>query len=116
MITFTLKELAQLARLETSSEQAIATVSTNSQEIGPQCLFVPLKGERFDGHDFIAGALAQGAVAYASSRPDTAETSAVKVACPHTLRLLGAASWCAVRARPWCAPLLARVVRLRSRR
>lgn len=89
MITFTLKELAQLARLETRSEQAIATVSTNSQEIGPQCLFVPLKGERFDGHDFIAGALAQGAVAYASSRPDTAETSAVKVACPHTLRLLG---------------------------
>lgn len=89
MITFTLKELAQLARLETRSEQAIAAVSTNSKEIGPQCLFVPLKGERFDGHDFIAGAVAQGAVAYVSSRPDETEAGAIKVACPNTLRLLG---------------------------
>ena len=106
MITFTLKELAQLARLETRSEQSIAAVSTNSKEIGPQCLFVPLKGERFDGHDFIASALAHGAVAYATSRPDQAAWAdqaagadlaagtelaggAIKVACPDTLRLLG---------------------------
>ena len=113
MISFTLGELAPLARLQLTSEQAatvVAQVSTNSKEIGAHCLFVPLKGERFDGHAFIQDALAQGAVAYLSSQAaasaaanaanaaNTAATAvadavdavdARKVACPDTLRVLG---------------------------
>ena len=114
MISFTLGELASLARLQLTSEQAatvVAQVSTNSKEIGAHCLFVPLKGERFDGHAFIQDALAQGAVAYLSSQAaasaaantaanaanTTAPAVAVaadavdarKVACPDTLRVLG---------------------------
>ncbi len=38
-------------------------VTTDSRAISPGVLFVALRGERFDGHDFIAAALQQGAVA-----------------------------------------------------
>lgn len=38
-------------------------VTTDSRDIQPGDLFVALKGERFDGHDFAATALAQGAAA-----------------------------------------------------
>lgn len=91
MISFTLEELAHLARLSLTPEQksqVIDHVSTNSNDIGQNCLFVPLKGERFDGHSFIAGAIAQGAVAYASCQEASPE-GALKVSCANTLRLLG---------------------------
>jgi UDP-N-acetylmuramoyl-tripeptide--D-alanyl-D-alanine ligase len=45
---------------------SIAGVSTDSRAIGPGELFIPLRGERFDGHDFIpsvAGAAAAALVA-----------------------------------------------------
>ena len=40
---------------------AIATVSTDSRTIGDGAWFVPLAGERFDGHDYIDMALEKGA-------------------------------------------------------
>lgn len=43
-------------------------LSTDSREIQPGMAFVALKGERFDGHDFIGAALAGGAVAVLGSR------------------------------------------------
>jgi UDP-N-acetylmuramoyl-tripeptide--D-alanyl-D-alanine ligase len=36
-------------------------VSTDSRQIQPGALFIALKGERFDGHAYVAGALAAGA-------------------------------------------------------
>ncbi|WP_379131538.1 UDP-N-acetylmuramoyl-tripeptide--D-alanyl-D-alanine ligase [Paenibacillus sp. sgz500958] len=39
----------------------IAGVITDSRKIIPACLFIPLVGENFDGHEFGAGALASGA-------------------------------------------------------
>lgn len=36
-------------------------VTTDSRKIPPGCLFVALKGEKFDGHSFIEGAIASGA-------------------------------------------------------
>jgi len=41
----------------------ITGVSTDSRTIKPGQLFVALKGERFDGHDFIDKAVANGAAA-----------------------------------------------------
>jgi UDP-N-acetylmuramoyl-tripeptide--D-alanyl-D-alanine ligase len=38
-------------------------VTTDSREIAPGDLFVALKGERFDGHDYVADALRAGAAA-----------------------------------------------------
>ena len=41
----------------------INSVSIDSREIGPDALFVAIKGDRFDGHDFVDTALGNGAVA-----------------------------------------------------
>jgi UDP-N-acetylmuramoyl-tripeptide--D-alanyl-D-alanine ligase len=38
-------------------------VSTDSRSLPPGCLFIALRGERFDGHTFVEQALAQGAAA-----------------------------------------------------
>lgn len=41
----------------------VSSVSIDSRELGPEALFVAITGEQFDGHDFVAAALATGAVA-----------------------------------------------------
>ncbi|ARP89580.1 UDP-N-acetylmuramoyl-L-alanyl-D-glutamate--2,6-diaminopimelate ligase [Bordetella genomosp. 9] len=57
--TFDDRVWAQLALLLPGVE----AVSTDTRTIGPGQLFVALSGERFDGHDYLAQAAAQGAVA-----------------------------------------------------
>jgi UDP-N-acetylmuramoyl-tripeptide--D-alanyl-D-alanine ligase len=41
----------------------VSGVCTDSRSIVPGQLFVPLRGDRFDGHDFISGVIAQGITA-----------------------------------------------------
>ena len=57
--------LSQLnaARVVGASGAAIQRVHTDTRSLQPGDLFVALKGERFDAHDFLPQALAQGAVA-----------------------------------------------------
>ncbi len=43
------------------SEGPVSEVCTDSRSIKPGCLFVPLTGEKFDGHDYIPSALDSGA-------------------------------------------------------
>ncbi|MSP12960.1 MAG: UDP-N-acetylmuramoyl-tripeptide--D-alanyl-D-alanine ligase [Chloroflexi bacterium] len=45
------------------SQTLFSTVVSDSRQVEPGCLFVALKGERADGHDYIDQALAGGAVA-----------------------------------------------------
>lgn len=45
------------------SDITVQGVVTDSRQITPGCLFVPLAGERFDGHAFAAGCLVAGASA-----------------------------------------------------
>lgn len=59
-------------------------VSFDSRSVQPGQLFVPLIAER-DGHEFIAGALARGAVAYLTSVPAAGGTA---IEVPDTLRAL----------------------------
>lgn len=47
---------------------AINSVSIDSRELGPDALFVAIRGDRFDGHDFVDTALANGAAAALVSR------------------------------------------------
>lgn len=47
---------------------SIGSISIDSREIGPDALFVAIKGDRFDGHDFVDTALANGAAAALVSR------------------------------------------------
>ncbi|MBX6351553.1 MAG: UDP-N-acetylmuramoyl-tripeptide--D-alanyl-D-alanine ligase [Clostridia bacterium] len=62
--------VAELARATGASRLSVAgddlrftRVTTDSREARPGTLFVALRGERVDGHDFVADAVARGAVA-----------------------------------------------------
>ena len=44
-----------------SLQWAFEQVSTDSRTVGPGDLFVPLRGERFDGHDYLEAAVSVGA-------------------------------------------------------
>ncbi len=53
------------AQLRSAADGAVAFsgVSTNSKTVEPGNLFIALRGERFDAHDFIADVVARGAAA-----------------------------------------------------
>ncbi len=44
-------------------EAELTAVSTDSRQIPEKALFLPIKGERFDAHDFIDKAIENGAAA-----------------------------------------------------
>ncbi|MBR1696391.1 MAG: UDP-N-acetylmuramoyl-tripeptide--D-alanyl-D-alanine ligase, partial [Selenomonas sp.] len=60
---FTLKEIvaATDAKVYQEEKQDFAAVVTDTRKISAGVLFVALKGERFNGEDFAAEALAKGA-------------------------------------------------------
>ena len=58
----------------------ISAVVTDTRAMRPGCLFVALKGERFDAHDFLARAAEEGAVAALVDRDQDQFANAVKVA------------------------------------
>lgn len=49
-------------RLRGSGRSSARAVSTDTRTLEPGALFVALRGERFDAHDFVADAVAKGAV------------------------------------------------------
>jgi len=71
---------------------AFARVSTDSRTLGPGDLFVALRGERFDAHDFLDAAIQQHPAAVMVSRlPSTSATLAVPaLVVPDTRIALGA--------------------------
>lgn len=54
---------ATLVAPSLSDGEPITSISTDTRAIGLGSLFVALRGDRFDGHDFLAKAAAAGAVA-----------------------------------------------------
>ena len=60
-----LSELATLldAQVRGDSSAVLGHVGTDSRQVRPGELFVALRGDRFDGHDFVGQALADGAMA-----------------------------------------------------
>lgn len=67
----------------------ITNITRNSNDAAQGSLFVPLKGERRDGHDFIDDALGRGASAVITSKPYTSETDAAVIEVRDTLIALG---------------------------
>jgi UDP-N-acetylmuramoyl-tripeptide--D-alanyl-D-alanine ligase len=61
--------------------------STDSRHILPNSLFIALRGQRFDGHDFITAAQQQGASAIMVEKPVTYDLPTLQVA--NTLTALG---------------------------
>jgi UDP-N-acetylmuramoyl-tripeptide--D-alanyl-D-alanine ligase len=57
----------------TGEEPSISMVVTDSRAVAPRSLFMAIRGERLDGHDFVGDALARGAVALLVERPVSAE-------------------------------------------
>lgn len=56
------------ALLFARGNEAMQGVSTDSRRIEPGCLYVPLRGERFDGHAFVDQAIRAGAGGYLFER------------------------------------------------
>jgi len=57
-------------------------VTTDTRQIQPGALFVALRGERFDGHDFVAEAASRGAIAALVGHPVEAPITQVIVSDP----------------------------------
>ncbi|MBJ8401232.1 MULTISPECIES: UDP-N-acetylmuramoyl-tripeptide--D-alanyl-D-alanine ligase [Citrobacter] len=69
MISVTLSQLAEILRGELKgADLALDAVTTDTRKVTPGCLFVALKGERFDAHDFADKAQESGAGALLVSR------------------------------------------------
>lgn len=51
-----------------SEDTVIKSITTDSRNVSENCLYIPIKGERFDGHDFIEGAINNGAKGYLTGK------------------------------------------------
>jgi len=94
MKEFLIEDLAQIIRAEpTNSANAIITgISTDSRTIRAGDCFFAVKGENFDGHDYISQAFAKGAACAVVERETGSGENILKVA--DTVKALGAlASW-----------------------
>jgi len=69
MISITLRQAATVLNGELQGpDLTVDAVTTDTRKITPGCLFVALKGERFDAHDFADQAKENGACALLGSR------------------------------------------------
>ncbi|WP_454736685.1 UDP-N-acetylmuramoyl-tripeptide--D-alanyl-D-alanine ligase [Cupriavidus necator] len=75
------------ARISGDGAVAFTRVHTDSRTVEPGDLFVALKGERFDAHDFIADVVARGAAAVLVSRE--VDSGVPAIVAPDTRIALG---------------------------
>ncbi|MDR7343252.1 UDP-N-acetylmuramoyl-tripeptide--D-alanyl-D-alanine ligase [Pantoea alhagi] len=69
MIPVSLETLAQITHgTLIGRDLTIADVTTDTRKVSAGCLFIALKGERFDAHDFARDAVANGAAALLVSK------------------------------------------------
>ena len=76
-----------------TSDPEVALVTTDSREVKPGCIFVAFPGERFDGHDFAARALEQGAEYVVVNHPVPGVPEEKAILCPdsyHAMMVMGA--------------------------
>ena len=74
----------------TDEDTCFHSVETDSRSIRENGLFIPLVGERFDGHDYVEAALKSGASGCLTSRPlDTFLPDKFYVQVEDTQRALG---------------------------
>jgi UDP-N-acetylmuramoyl-tripeptide--D-alanyl-D-alanine ligase len=101
MISFTLKDLATLGNyVLKGQDMTITEVSTDSRNT-KDALFVALKGEHFDGHDFIEKALDGGACAVLSEKPLPQHIEA-RTSVIYTHSTLEAYGYCGLLVRRQC--------------
>ena len=71
-----------------AGDAAIDLVTTDSREVRPGCIFVAFPGEKFDGHDFAAKALAEGAEYVVLNHPVEGVPAEKTVLCPDSYRAM----------------------------
>lgn len=97
--------LASLARVNPpTDDRPLTRVWADTRSVQPGDLFVALKGERFDAHDFVKDAVGKGAAAVVVSRP-FAGLGVPVIEVPDTLAALGALG--RYRRRAWNGPVVA---------
>ena len=71
MVKMTLKEIVEVVdgSFGFPSDISVSSVCTDTRAIKAGCVFIALKGENFDGHDFAAKATELGAEAVITERP-----------------------------------------------
>ena len=97
--------LADIARVNLpTDDRPLARVWADTRSVQPGDLFVALRGERFDAHEFVKDAVAKGAAAVVVSRP-FAGLGVPVIEVPDTLAALGALG--RYRRRAWNGPVVA---------
>ena len=71
-----------------AADTTLDLVTTDSREVRPGCIFVAFPGEKFDGHDFAAKALEQGAVYVVLNHPVEGVPAEKTVLCPDSYRAM----------------------------
>lgn len=66
----------------------IESFSINSKSIGKNTLFIPLKGNRFDGHDFIQEAVRRGAISFITQKDVKIEKNCPYLKVEDTLKAM----------------------------
>ena len=95
MIKLTLREIAKATNgkiISGDSELEINSVSIDSREVGLNTLFIPLKGEKADGHDYIENAFSKDAVAVISEKEVKADKNKGVILVENTSLALGGIS------------------------
>ncbi len=98
---FTINEIAVATggRIVGPADGEVTAVSTDSRTVSPGQLFVPLRGEHFDGHAFISEVAGKGITSIVAEeqwlKANTLPDSVTCVAVKNSLRALGdlAAEW-----------------------
>ena len=87
------KLLAGLVPADFIREEVQVELTTDSREVRPGCIFVAFPGEKFDGHDFAAKALENGAVYVVVNHPVEGVPAEKAILCPdsyHAMMVMGA--------------------------
>jgi UDP-N-acetylmuramoyl-tripeptide--D-alanyl-D-alanine ligase len=103
---WTLRRAAAALGLGVQDDRPLGRVWTDTRSVRPGDLFVALRGERFDGHDFLGDAVAKGAAALVVSDAARAVSLGVPVLeVGDTLHALGRLA--TYRRRAWARPVIA---------
>src|SRR5512133_3683639 len=95
MLPLTLQEIAQATSARVRHGGAVAStalsaISDDSRKVTPGSLFIALRGERFDAHDFLPQVARDGAAAILADRPDKVADLPIPVLLvPDTRKALG---------------------------
>jgi UDP-N-acetylmuramoyl-tripeptide--D-alanyl-D-alanine ligase len=71
-----------------AADRRLERVSIDSRTIGPGDVFVALRGDRFDGHEFVGAALAAGAAAAVVSEGSSGRDAPIRIVVGDTTKAL----------------------------